>query len=71
MNTHLLAIYRPLGMWFYQLGTEGDTERLHAYMGSSVYDEEAEVNHWCLITLNVMCLAIRQQNETLLSEDRR
>ena len=55
-------IYVPLGKWFYQLDTKGDTERLHACMGSPVCDEEAEVDHRCLITLNVMCLAIRQQN---------
>ena len=57
MNTHLLAIYYSiytlLGKRFYQLGTGGDTERLHACMGSPVYDEEAEVDHRCLITSNV------------------
>ena len=37
-----------------QLGTGGDTERLHACMGSPVCDEEAEVDR---ITSNVMCLA--------------
>ena len=57
-----------------QLGTGGDTERLHVCMGSPVYDEEAEVNHRCLITSNVMCLATTAKYETfrtLLSEDRR
>ena len=44
-----------LGKRFYQLGTGGDTERLHACMGSPVCDEEAEVDHRCLITSNVMC----------------
>ena len=28
------------------------------YMNSPVYDKEAEVDHRCLITLNVMCLAM-------------
>ena len=43
-------------------------------MGSPVYDEEAEVDHRCLITSNVMCLAMTAKRETfrtLLSEDRR
>ena len=57
MRMHLLYIYAPLGKWFYQLGTGGDTEKLHACMGSPGYDEEAEVDHRCLISLNVMCLA--------------
>ena len=35
--THLLH-----GKRFYQLGTGGDTERLHACMGSPVYDEEVD-----------------------------
>ena len=30
------------GKRFYQLGTGDDTERLHACMGSPVYDEEAD-----------------------------
>ena len=47
-------MYTPLGKWFYQLRTGGNTERLHACMGRQVYDEEAEVDHRCLITLNVM-----------------
>ena len=51
------TIFTPLGKWFYQLGTGGDTERLHACMGSPVYGEKTEVNHRYLITLNVMCLA--------------
>ena len=41
------------------------TERLHVCMGSPVYDEEAEVNHWCLITSNVMCLATTAKCETI------
>ena len=70
MNMHLLAIYysiyAPLGKRFYQLGTGGDTERLHACrMGSPVYDEEADVDHRCLITSNVMCLATTAKCETL------
>ena len=52
------TIYAYLGKWFYQLGTGGDTERLHACMGSSVYNEEAGVDHKCLITSNVKCLRI-------------
>ena len=65
-----------LGKRFYQLGTRGDTERLHACMGSPVYDEEeAEVDHRCLITSNVMCLVMTANCEIfsriLLSKDRR
>ena len=58
-------MYALLEKPFYQLGTEGDTERLHACMGSPVYDEKAEVDHRCLITLNVMCLATTAKCETL------
>ena len=47
------------------LCTRGDTERLHACMGSPVCNEEAEVDHRCLITLNVMCLATTAKCETL------
>ena len=65
MNAHLLTIYVPLGKWFYQLGAGGDTERLHACMGSPVYDEEAEADHRCLIILNVMCLAKIAKCKTL------
>ena len=65
MNAHLLAIHGPLTKQFYQLGTGGDTERLHACMGSPVYDEETEVDHKCLITSNVMCLAMTAKRETL------
>ena len=69
MNTHLLAIYysiyAPFGKRFYQLGTGGDTKKLHACMGSPVYDEEAEADHRCLITSNVMCLATTAKCETL------
>ena len=72
-NEHASTSY--IGKRFYQLGTGGDTERLRACMGSPVYDEEAEVNHRCLITSNVMCLATTAKcetfAETLLSEDRR
>ena len=50
------TIYAYRGKRFYQLGTGGDTERLHACMGSPVYNEEAGVDHKCLITLNVKCL---------------
>ena len=50
------TIYAYLGKQFYQLGTGGDTERLHACMGSPVYNEEAGVDHKCLITSNVKCL---------------
>ena len=77
MNTHLYSYYSYIGKRFYQLGTGGDTERLHACMGSPVKDEEAEVDHRCLITSNVMCLATTVKCETfaaepgLLSEDRR
>ena len=46
MNTHLLyySIYRLRAscMESGQLGTGGDTERLHACMGSPVYDEVAD-----------------------------
>ena len=59
------TIYVPLGKRFYQLGIRGDTERLHACMGRPVYDEEAEVNHRCLITSNLMCLATTAKCETL------
>ena len=45
MDAHLLYSYVLLGKQFYQLGTGGDTERLHACMGSPVCDEEAEVDH--------------------------
>ena len=44
------------------------------YMGSPVYDKEAEVDHRCLFALNVMCLAMTAKRETfrtLLSEDKR
>ena len=67
-------MYTPLGKWFYQLHTGGNTERLHACMGRQVYNEEAGVDHRCLITLNVLCLATIAKCETfrtLLSEDRR
>ena len=42
------------------------------YTGSPVYDKEAEVDHRCLTTSNVMCLAMTAKCETfrtLLSED--
>ena len=55
----------PLGKQFYQLGTGGDTERLHACMSSPVYGEEAEFNHRCLITSIVMCLTTAAKCETL------
>ena len=42
------TIYAPLGKWFYQLVTGGDTERLHACMGSPVYDEKAEPHEYIL-----------------------
>ena len=34
------------------------------YMGSPVYDEEAEADHRCLITSNVTCLATIAKYET-------
>ena len=34
------------------------------YMGNPVYDKEAEVDHSCLITLNVMCVAMTATHET-------
>ena len=38
---------------------------MHAWVSSLVYDEEAEVDHRCLITLNVMCLTTTAKYETL------
>ena len=54
------------------LGTGSHTERVHRQ--SRVYDEDTEVDHRCLITSNVKCLAMTAKHETLktlLSEDRR
>ena len=44
------------------------------YMGSPVYDKEAEVNLRCVINSNMICLAALAKCETfrtLLSKDRR
>ena len=35
------------------------------YIGSPVYDEEAEVDYRCLITSNVMCLATTANTKPL------
>ena len=54
------------------MGTGRHTERVHGQSG--IYDEDTEVDHGCLITLNVMCLAMIAELEifkTLLSENRK
>ena len=64
MNMHLLLYICAPWKVALPLSTGGDIEILHVCMGSSVYNEEAEVNHRCLITLNVMCLATTAKYET-------
>ena len=55
--------------WEVVLPTGGHTEKVH---GRSSIRKEAEVDYRCLITLNVMCLAMTAKRETfrtLLSEE--
>ena len=64
MSTHLLYT-RLLESDFTSWALEViQKDYMQAWEVHAVYDEEAEVDHRCLITSNVICLAIRQQNET-------
>ena len=70
-------MYAPLYYYLLESGFTSCTQEeviQKEYTGSPVYDKEAEVDHRCLTTLNVMCLATTAKCETfrtLLSEDRR
>ena len=67
MNVYLLSRLLESGFTSWALHG-GDTERLHACMGSPIYNEEAEVDHRCLITLNIMCLATTAKCAKTLAE---